>query len=123
MGAKGDSVEGSPPSEQSVAAFGRRAQGGDPPVVAPVVGMQRALGLMLDRYVDADAGAGVALVGQYRQPARGVRVERGQDQLAGGGQVVGGAGTDGRDPQWEATGVADDLHAAAEGVVLPEYHR
>src|SRR3954452_9756103 len=68
--------------------------------------------------MDADAGAGVALVGQSPQPAGVVRVQRGQHQLAGGGQVVGRAGPDRGDPQRKAGRVEHDLHVAAEGVVL-----
>jgi hypothetical protein len=74
--------------------------------------------MVLDRDVDTDAGAGVALVGQPRQSASRVRIERGQHQFAGGGQVVGRAGTDLGDPQRKAGRVKDDLHVPAEGGVL-----
>ncbi len=47
-----------------------------------------------------------------------MRIERGQHELAGSGQVVGRAGPDVGDPQRKAAGVGEDLHAAAEGVVL-----
>jgi hypothetical protein len=47
-----------------------------------------------------------------------VRVQRGQHQLAGGGQVEGAAGADLGDPQRKAGVVADDLEVAAEGAVL-----
>ena len=55
--------------------------------------------MVTNRNVHADAGAGVALACPHRQAARGVRIQRGQDHLAGGGQVLGRAGTDGGDPQ------------------------
>src|SRR4051794_8682167 len=99
--------------------FGRCPQVGDQVVVAAGVGVQYgAAGQSLDRRVHADAGADVALVGQDRQAAGGVRVERGQHQFAGGGQVVGRAGPHVGGPQGEAGRVGEHLHAAAEGVVL-----
>jgi hypothetical protein len=50
-----------------------------------------------------------------------VRVERGQGQLAGGGEVVGGAGADVEDPDREAGGVGEDVDVAAVVSVLAEY--
>ncbi len=68
-------------------------------VVAAVVGVQRPVGVVLDRHVHADAGAVVALADQHRQSAGGVRVQGRQDQFPGGGQVVGRARPDVGDPQ------------------------
>src|SRR3954451_2622489 len=99
--------------------FGRCPQVGDQVVVAAGVGVQYgAAGRSLDRRVHADAGADVALVGQDRQAVGGVRVERGKDQFAGGGQIVGRAGPHVGGPQRKAGRVRQDLHAAAESVVL-----
>src|SRR3954470_5954096 len=62
--ADGDALESTPVAEEGVGSFGRGSQVGDHLVVRPVVGVQlTAAGGAFDRGVDADAGAGVALVG------------------------------------------------------------
>ncbi len=99
------------------------AQRGEQVVVGAVVRVQGppAAGA-LDRDVHPGARAGAALAGQHRDPVRargrGVRVQRGQDQLPGGGQVTGGTGAHIRDPQREPRRVDEHLDAASEGVVL-----
>lgn len=73
--------------------------------------------VVASRDVHADARAGAALVRHRGQPARGVRVQRGQDQLARGGEVVGRAGTHVGDSQRKAGRAGEHLQPAAEGPV------
>src|SRR3954467_13635799 len=68
--------------------------------------------------VSAEAGAGVALVGQGGQAVCGCTVESGQGVRAGGGDVVRAAGFDRRGPHREAGWVAHDLDVAAVLLVL-----
>lgn len=82
--------------EQCFGVLGWCSQRGDEQVAGVIV--DREVGAP-ERDLDADPGAGVALVGQGGQAGYGGRVERGQDMGAGAGDVVRGGGLDRRGPQ------------------------
>ncbi|GAB2444098.1 hypothetical protein GCM10027162_44690 [Streptomyces incanus] len=71
-----------------------------------------------ERGVNADVGAGVADIGQGRQPVAGRGVQRGQGMNAGGAQVVHRAGLDCGDPQQGAVGRGEELEVSGEAPSL-----
>ena len=101
--------------QQRVGAFGGCAQRADEAVAGLVVDREV---VSLGRDEDADAGTGVALVGQRRQAGGRCGVERGQGVAAGGGDVVGRSGLDRADPFGVSGGSAQDLDVPAVLFVL-----
>ena len=81
------------------------------------------VGGLLDRDVDADAGAVVAGVGQGGQAGGGGAVEGGQGVDAGGGDVVHRAGLGVGDPQREPVRGETAWMLPPWAWALPEYHR
>ncbi len=92
--------------EDRVGSFSWGPQLGDEPVAGDRVGRQA---VALDRVGDADSGALVTLVGQRLQALCGGWVERRQDVLSGGGEVMRAARGHRRGPDREAGAVGEDL--------------
>lgn len=108
--------------EQGVGAFAEGAQSVEQAVPGLGVWVEDLPGGgVAGRDVNADAGAGVALVDEDGQAVDGVRVEGGQSELAGGGEVVGGAGARVGDPDREAGGSASTCTLPPCRLCLPEY--
>ncbi|MGK3205511.1 hypothetical protein ABFJ78_30505 [Amycolatopsis sp. MEPSY49] len=76
--------------------------------------------------MDADAGGVVGPVGQGGQATGRGGGQRADDVVvAGGGQIVAGAGQHRRNPEREPVGAGQELDVAAEGAVLagvPQVH-
>ena len=101
--------------EDGVGSFGWGAELGDESVAGDGVGCQV---VAFDGVADADPCSLVALVRECLQPLGCGWVERGEDVLSGGGEVVGRARGYRGGPDREPCVVGEDLGVAAVAVVF-----
>src|SRR6266702_5115712 len=114
-----DSLQRSPPlGHQREAAFSLVAQGPEQRVAGSRIDIEFAAARFLHRDVHARAGpfkTGISQDRQVLEVGPGLR----QDELAGGGQVVGAAGQHARDPQRDPARGRQRLHVPGGLVRLP----
>ena len=116
--ADADVLDGAPPlGHQGEAAFALVAQGSQQRVAGFRIDIEFAAGWPFHRDVHARAGPFIAGIGEDGQVLQ-VRPGFGQDELAGGGQVMGAAGQHVADPQRHAARGGQRLHVPGRTVRL-----